>query len=82
MAAALIMSEARRQRMAAFGRSGDLAPEEARVLTAAMLLKQRGSRAVQWHPLWRGAFLQASASASTAPLTPLEQQIRMPCTAI
>ena len=80
MAAALIMSEARRQRMAKFGRSGDLTPEEARILTAAMLLKQRGSRAVQWHPLWRDAFLQASASAT--PLKTPEQQIRMPCNAV
>ena len=80
VAAALIMSEARRQRMAAFGRSGDLTPQEARVLTAAMLLKQRGSRAVQWHPLWRDAFLRASAS--TASLTTLDQQIRTPCTAV
>ena len=79
VAAALIMSEARRQRMAKFGCSGDLTYDEARVLKAAMLLKQRGSRAVQWHPLWREAFLQASASSAslTAPL----QQIRTPCSA-
>ena len=80
VAAALVMSEARRQRTARFGSSGDLAPEEARVLTAAMLLKQRGSRAVQWHPLWRDALLRASAS-EILPTAP-EQQTRMPCSAL
>ncbi len=63
--------------MAKFGRSGDLTPEEGRILTAAMLLKQRGSRAVQWHPLWRDAFLQASAN--TASFTTPAQQTRTPC---
>ena len=80
VAAALITSEARRQRMAKFGCSGDLTHDEAIVLTAAMLLKQPGSRAVQWHPLWREAFLEASAISAS--LTAPQQQTRTPCSAV
>lgn len=58
--------------MAKSGVSGNLTTHEARILTAAMLLKQRGSRAVQWHPLWKEAQLEASAAS-------LAEQMRMPC---
>ncbi|CAK0786426.1 hypothetical protein CVIRNUC_009639 [Coccomyxa viridis] len=54
VAAALIMSEARRQRAAAPAPPSGLAPAEAQILTATMLLKHRGPRAVQWHPHWKG----------------------------
>ena len=61
--------------MAKSGVSGNLTTHEARILTAAMLLKQRGSRAVQWHPLWKEAQLEASAASLAAP----GEQIRIPC---
>ena len=53
VAAALIMSEARRQRAAAAAPPSGLTPAEAQILTATMLLKHRGPRAVQWHPHWK-----------------------------
>lgn len=43
-------------------RCGDLSPEELQVLTAVMLLKQRGPEAVQWHSHWR----QHAAAESAA----------------
>ena len=72
------MSEARRQRTAKLGASSDLLPDEAQILTAAMLLKQRGSRAVQWHPHWK----QALHHSSLAALTATEQETRLPCNAM
>ncbi|EIE18826.1 hypothetical protein COCSUDRAFT_59757 [Coccomyxa subellipsoidea C-169] len=53
VAAALILSEARRQRLEKLGRCGDLSPEETQTLTAIMLLKHRGGNALSWHPHWK-----------------------------
>lgn len=53
VAAALILSEARRQRLEKLGRCGDLSPEEVQTLTAIMLLKHRGGNALSWHPHWK-----------------------------
>lgn len=62
VAAALILSEARRQRIEKLGRSGDLSPEEIQVLTAIMLLKHRGGDALSWHPHWRREAGRAAAA--------------------
>ncbi len=72
------MSEARRQRTAKLGASSDLLPGEARVLTAAMLLKQRGSKAVQWHPHWKQPLHHSSLAALAAP----ELEPSRPCNAM
>ena len=45
-------------------RCGDLSPEEQRVLTAVMLMKQRGPEAVQWHSLWRQHAAEGSAQGT------------------
>ena len=53
VAAALILNEARQQRILKLGSCGDLSPEEIQTLTAIMLLKHRGGNALSWHPHWR-----------------------------
>ncbi len=53
VAAALILNEARQQRIKKLGSCGDLSPEEIQTLTAIMLLKHRGGNALSWHPHWR-----------------------------
>ncbi|CAL8463906.1 g3441 [Coccomyxa elongata] len=53
VAAALILNEARQQRIIKLGSCGDLSPEEIQTLTAIMLLKHRGGNALSWHPHWR-----------------------------
>lgn len=51
--AALILSEARRQRTESLGRCGDLKSERIQDLTAIMLLKHPSGKALSWHPHWK-----------------------------